>query len=131
MQLVSIKSRFAFKTLGKSGAYQHGKTVVIKSLPLNTVIGSQYSTESSLSTLYFGITIAKRHIKSAVKRNRVRRRLKEILRHNTLLPTEYAYLIIVKCDIANLPFHQLRDDCDLAFKLLKRRLQAPTKTNKN
>ena len=87
---------------GVKYVYRHGKT-------LRTPKMSLTFTENTRGFTRVAVVVSKKVEKSAVKRNRIRRRIYEALRMNfDLIPkkTDYIFIVFSK-DILTMPFNEL------------------------
>ena len=82
--------------------YQHGKTIRTPKMSLVFVRNTRGFTR-------FGVVVSKKVEKSAVKRNRIRRRIYEALRVNfDLIPKRRDYLFVVfSKEVGKMPFSEL------------------------
>ncbi|MCS7207705.1 MAG: ribonuclease P protein component [Dehalococcoidia bacterium] len=85
-----------FDRLQKTGRTYHGRFLFIRTAP------------NGEQTVRVGFAIAKR-LGKAVERNRLRRRLREILRLSPLTPG-WDILVVAKGDAVHQTYHTLRDD---------------------
>ena len=112
--LESLKNRADFVRAQKAGKKWVAKGLVIESV------------ENGLGTVRFGLTVSKRISKSAVIRNRVRRRLRAAARE--ILPLHarpgFDIVLIGRAETAKRPHKQLKEDlrwCLEKLELLKER----------
>jgi len=65
----------------------------------------------------FGLTVAKKTVPSAVRRNRIRRRLREALRQGAALsaPPGCDYVFVARASALDLPFARLMSDMSAAL----------------
>ena len=83
--------------------YKNGKIIYSKNLNVIYV-------NTNRKVFRIGFSISKK-VGKAVIRNRIKRRLSEIIRNNlNLIKNEYNYVIIVKPGIDQLNFFQLKDE---------------------
>ena len=99
--MLSKKYRFHSRG-GVKYVYRHGKT-------LRTPKMSLTFTENTRGFTRIAVVVSKKVAKSAVKRNRIRRRIYEALRLNLdLIPKETDYIFIVYSnDVLTMPFKEL------------------------
>lgn len=102
--MLSKKYRFHSRG-GVRFVYQKGKTIRRPRMSLVFLKNERHFTR-------FAVVVSKRVVKSAVKRNRIRRRVYEALRVNfDLIPKEYDYIFVVfSKDILILPFSELEKE---------------------
>ena len=62
----------------------------------------------------FGVSIPKRFGK-AVERNRLRRRIKEIIRHSQIVPVDSEVVFLVRKLCSDFSFESLRQTCEWGF----------------
>ena len=101
--MLSAKYRFHSRG-GVNYTYRHGQTVRSPQLSLIYAKNSRGKTR-------FAVVISKKVIKSAVGRNRVRRRVYEAIRlelPNLHTPTDHIFLIHSR-EVATLPFLELQN----------------------
>lgn len=119
LNLITLTKRSDFKAV-----QNYGKKWVTKAF----VILGQPSSHFHPSTIHYGL-IASGRLGSAVVRNRIRRRLKEVIWE--LLPEHgregYHYVIIARSDALTYPFETLKRD--LKWSLDKLHQQLDTKDN--
>lgn len=113
--MISQKYRFHSRG-GVRHTYQHGKSIRTPNLTL-------VYAPNTHQLQRFSVVVSKKVLKSAVGRNRIRRRLYEIIRLE--LPefkAEYDYILVVyNKNIMTMPFRELRY---LVHDLLERSLVA-------
>ena len=82
--------------------YQHGKTIRSPKMSL-------IHTDNSRGFTRFAVVVSKKVEKSAVKRNRIRRRVYEVLRRNfDLIPKKKDYIFVIfSSDVAKIDFNEL------------------------
>ena len=82
--------------------YQKGKTIRKPNMSLVFLKNERHFTR-------FAVVVSKKVVKSAVKRNRIRRRVYEALRLNLdLIPKEYDYIFVIfSKEVLALPFSEL------------------------
>ena len=82
--------------------YQHGKTIRTSKMSL-------IYTDNDKGFTRFAIVVSKKVEKSAVKRNRIRRRAYEVLRKNfDLIPQKRDYIFVIfSKDVLNIKFSEL------------------------
>ena len=99
--MISKKYRFHSRG-GVKYVYQHGKT-------LRTPKMSLTFAENTRGFTRIAVVVSKKVAKSAVKRNRIRRRIYEALRLNLdLIPKKTDYIFIIySSDILTMPFKEL------------------------
>ena len=92
--------------------YQHGERYQTKTLTL------RYSKNSHRVHSRYAIIISKKVLKSAVKRNRLRRRIYEVIRtHQDDLPKGYDVAIsIFSSELLELPHAELTKQLDQLFR---------------
>ncbi len=92
--------------------YQHGERHQTKTLTL------RYSKNSHRVHSRYAVIISKKVLKSAVKRNRLRRRIYEIIRtHQNSLPKGYDVAISVfGADLLEMPHAELTGQLDQLFR---------------
>lgn len=92
--------------------YQHGKRHQTKTLTL------RYVKNSRRVHSRYAVIISKKVLKSAVKRNRLRRRIYEIIRkHQDSLPQAYDIAISVfSADLLEMPHAELTQQIEKLFK---------------
>ncbi|WP_066634176.1 ribonuclease P protein component [Desulfolucanica intricata] len=93
--------------------YNSGKSVANKYFVL-------FALKNSLDISRFGFSVSKK-VGKAVKRNKIRRTLKEICRlNNDLFPLGYDYVILARKDAVNQNFWQIKNHLNkLALKVFK------------
>jgi ribonuclease P protein component len=95
MKIETIKKNEDFKTIYKRGRSYVGAYLVL------------YSYKSDDSTKQFGITVSKK-VGNAVKRNRIRRLLKEAIRLNDVkIPAGYTYVIVSRVRASNATYQDI------------------------
>ena len=99
--MINHKYRFHSRG-GVRYVYQHGKTVRTAKMSLVFVKNTRGFTRMS-------VVVSKKVIKSAVGRNRIRRRVYEALRLNMdLIPKKMDYIFVVYSkDVKDIPFNEL------------------------
>lgn len=99
--MLSKKYRFHSRG-GVRWVYQHGKTIRTPWLSLIFVRNAKRFTR-------FSVVVSKKVDKSAVVRNRIRRRVYEVLRKNMeYIPRGYDYIFVVYSrDVLTMPFMEL------------------------
>ena len=99
--MLSKKYRFHSRG-GVKYVYSHGKTIRTPKMSLVFVKNVRGFTR-------FGVVVSKKVEKSAVKRNRIRRRVYEALRVNfDLIPKKKDYLFVVfSKEVGKMPFGEL------------------------
>ena len=110
-----LRQRYRFHSRGGvKYTYKHGKTIRMPRISL-------VHNDNSRGFQRFAVVVSKKVIKSAVKRNRIRRRVYEAIRLE--LPEFTAkkdcIFVVFNKDVANIPFEDLRK---LIRKLLHRSL---------
>ena len=82
--------------------YQHGRTIRTSKMSL-------IYTDNDKGFTRFAIVVSKKVEKSAVKRNRIRRRAYEVLRKNfDLIPQKRDYIFVIfSKDVLNIKFSEL------------------------
>ena len=100
-----LSKRFRFHSRGGvKWVYQHGKTVRAQQMSLVFAPNSKGFTRMA-------VVVSKKVEKTAVRRNRIRRRVYEVLRRNfDLIPekTDYIFVIYSK-EIGRIPFRELEE----------------------
>lgn len=99
--MISKKYRFHSRG-GVKYVYKHGKTLRTSKMSLTF-------TENTRGFTRIAVVVSKKVAKSAVKRNRIRRRVYEALRLNLdLIPKKTDYIFIVySSDVLTMPFKEL------------------------
>lgn len=99
--MISKKYRFHSRG-GVKYVYKHGKTLRTSKMSLTFTPNSKGFTR-------IAVVVSKKVAKSAVKRNRIRRRIYEALRLNLdLIPQKTDYIFIVYSDsVLTMPFQEL------------------------
>ncbi len=99
--MISKKYRFHSRG-GVRYVYQKGKTIRKPKMSLVFV-------ENSRGFTRFAVVVSKKVAKSAVKRNRIRRRVYEALRQNMeYIPKKTDYIFVVfSSDVARMPYTEL------------------------
>lgn len=99
--MLSKKYRFHSRG-GVRYVYQKGKTIRNPKMSLVFVKNERKFTR-------FAVVVSKKVVKSAVVRNRIRRRVYEVLRKNIeYIPKEVDYIFVVfSKDVAEMPFKEL------------------------
>ena len=105
-QLLTLKKNFEFQKVFKKGKWYGGDFLCIYVLP--TKKGENY----------IGIAVSKRFSKSSVKRNRVRRLIRESFRiHQDSIFKGYHIVIVLKADVLfeQVNFHVIEQDLIKCF----------------
>lgn len=109
IQISSLKQRADFLHLNKSGKKWVSKSMIVLT-----------KSRDETPHIRFGITITKKIFKSAVKRNRVKRRLRALAQD--LLSVHgragYDYVLIGRTDTLDKPFTDLKKDLTWCLKKL-------------
>ena len=97
----------------KKGRFFNAPLFTLKFLPLKNI-------SPNLENSLFSITVSLKIEKKAVKRNRIRRQVYEIIRH--LLPDlkpGWAIAILAKKEILDKKYHQIEEELQKAFREIK------------
>lgn len=109
----SLKNRADFLRLNKSGDKWISQSLILQTAP----------NEGQQNTMRFGLTITKKTFKSAVKRNRIKRRLRALA--NSTLKTHaqsgHDYVLIGRPATLETPYAQLEKDLLWCLKRIGRR----------
>ena len=99
--MLSKKYRFHSRG-GVRYVYQHGKTIRSPKMSL-------IHTDNNRGFTRFAVVVSKKVEKSAVKRNRIRRRVYEVLRRNfELIPKQKDYIFVIFTnDVIDMKFDEL------------------------
>jgi len=115
MNIISLKNQKEFDLVNKHGAKQHGSSLI---LVLSKKFNSTKSTK--IDATYFGIKVSRKYSKKAVIRNKVKRRVRHLMRimvANPALDTQNkAMIIIPKKGLHTEHFARLKADFCCAFK---------------
>ncbi|MAZ80565.1 MAG: ribonuclease P protein component [Rickettsiales bacterium] len=126
-KLLTIKNSRDFRNLSKSQYKYYGRYVII----LCNITPDKYLHNKSLNLncinfIRIGYTISKKISKLAVKRNKIKRRLKEIARlyDQKYYINHYDYNIIAKSQIIDSDFKEIKKDFEFCIKKLKQKIDA-------
>lgn len=115
-KLITLTKRSDFKAVQKLGEKWVTKAFVVLAC---------HSLQPQTATIHFGI-ITSGKVGTAVVRNRIRRRLKEVVRE--LLPEhgyeEYLYIIIARKEALDYPFETLKRDLIWSLDKIHERIKA-------
>ena len=113
MTLITIKKRYEFIKSNKFSKKIHTTNFIIQKLKLDVV--NKFPN--------FGFTVTKK-IGSAIIRNKIKRRLKSIIREllkckDKYFDLSFNYILICKKDIVKVSFNELKDELMDKFKTNK------------
>ncbi|MGB3024025.1 MAG: ribonuclease P protein component [Candidatus Saccharimonadales bacterium] len=114
--MISNKHRFhgraSLRRVFQNGSSTRGRTLLIK-----------YTTAPNRTTTRCAVIVSKKIFKSAVKRNRVRRRIFEIVRHelSTLQPGTDMVITVLTPDVLTMPHSELVSELTKLLSRLPRR----------
>lgn len=116
-KISSLKKRADFLRLNKSKKWV-SKHIVVQAAPSLTAEGSENRPEGTIQT---GFTVTKKTYKSAVKRNRIKRRLRaladEVIAKRAR--PDFDYVLIGKQGALDAPYDQLKRDLKWCLKRLE------------
>lgn len=123
-----LKNRADFLRLNKSGQKWIAKNLIIQAAPRDAHTPDHSTdTDSAQNTIRVGITITKKIYKSAVKRNRIKRRLralsKDIIADNGELTHDY--VLIGRPSTLDAPYDTLKKDLSWCLRKLNLTRQKP------
>ncbi len=113
-KIISIKKSSDFKIIQKNAHKKHALSIILLQHPtlINSKLNNKFVDDNQNFNCRFGITISKKIHKSAVVRNKIKRRIKNILKE--LLPiiskSNYDYIIIAKQQILELDYNKIYND---------------------
>lgn len=110
-----LKKRKEFLAAAR-GARRHASAFVLQVAP-RTEIAPRAEDAPETSPARFGLTVTKKTAPSAVRRNRIRRRLREALRQGAALsaPPGCDYVFVARASALDLPFARLMSDMSAAL----------------
>lgn len=120
IKILTIKNTFDFKTLSRSKNKFFGKyLIIIYSPTLNKYFFNNLNLNAK-NFVRIGITISKKVSKLATKRNKIKRRLKELTKILAIkyCKNHYDYSIIAKSQIIDSDFNDIKKDLEFCLKNL-------------
>lgn len=104
-----LKKRKEFLAAAR-GARRHASAFVLQVVP-------RAESAPEAAGARFGLTVTKKTVPSAVRRNRIRRRLREALRQGAALsaPPGCDYVFVARASALDLPFARLMSDMSAAL----------------
>lgn len=109
---IRLRKHAQFSRIQSRGRRMGGKFLIVIFAP------------SSFVHVRHGLTVSKR-VGNAVTRNRVKRRLRDILRHKEMQLSGFDFVWIAKTNAASAAYHELARDVDLLFERLGRSCSCP------
>lgn len=105
--MLTLKKNYEFQSILKKGKWYGGNLLNI------------YILNNNFNKNYIGVAVGKKVTKSSVKRNRIRRLIKEAYRLNEKIIIEGLNIVIVwktSCSIELANFHDINKDIESCFK---------------
>lgn len=119
MKILQIRKSAEFTKIGKKGKKFHAKTLLLLTTPSPEIyLQDLEKNKRAKDFCRVGYTVAKTVSKSAVVRNRAKRRLREIFKKlaPTLAQNHFDYVVIARKEIAEENFEKISSDLKFCLR---------------